>query len=174
MWSSKKPEAPQVPKPESRSLQTNQPLSSPPATLAGTPLNKREAARPAQAIADSVVARLGANLQVKGEISGTEDLSIDGQLEGSIRLEGRRLTIGTTANVVADVTASEVVVSGHLKGNVNAKKRIEIRKDGSVTGDLTTAHIMIEDGAYFKGSIEIERSVEATPGKGASSPATLR
>jgi cytoskeletal protein CcmA (bactofilin family) len=164
MWSSKKPEAPQAPKPEPRSLQTNQPLSPAPATLAGTPLSKGEATRPAQAITDSLVARLGPSLQVKGEISGSEDLCIDGQVEGSIRLEGRRLTIGSTAKVVADVAAGEVVVSGHLKGNVNAKKRVEIRKDGSVTGDLTTAQIMIEDGAYFKGSIEIERSVETIAG----------
>ena len=114
---------------------------------------------------DSIVARLGPSLQVKGEISGAEDLSIDGQVEGSISLEGRKLTIGATARVVADVVAGDVVVSGHLKGNVSAKKRVEIKKDGSVTGDLTTAQIMIEDGAYFKGSIEIERSVETTAGR---------
>jgi len=165
VWSSKKPKAPQAPRPEPRTLQTNRPLSPAPATLAGTPLNKGETLRTPLAIADSVVARLGPNLQVKGEISGTEDLCIDGQVEGSIRLEGQKLTIGTTAKVVADVAAGEVVVSGHLRGNVNANKRVEIKKDGSVTGDLTTAQIMIEDGAYFKGSIEIERNVEKTTGR---------
>ncbi len=168
MWSSKKPEAPQAPKPEPKSFQTNQPMNPPPAIP-----TKGEAAQRSVAMGDSIVARLGPSLQVKGEISGSEDLYIDGQVEGSIRLEERKLTIGSTARVVADVAAGEVVVSGHLKGNVNAKKRVEIRKDGSLTGDLTTAQIMIEDGAYFKGSIEIQRSVETMAGKRASSPAIL-
>ncbi|MGB9446297.1 MAG: polymer-forming cytoskeletal protein, partial [Candidatus Acidiferrum sp.] len=92
--------------------------------------------------------------------SGSEDLLIDGLVEGSIELAGRKLTIGTTAKVTADIVAGEVVVSGHLKGNVSAKQRVQIKKDGSVTGDLTTAQIVIEDGAYFKGSIEIEKSGE--------------
>lgn len=173
MWSSKKPDAPQAPRPEPKLAQTNQSLNPPPASLAGTPRNKGELPQPAQAIAGSAVARLGPSLQVKGEISGAEDLCIDGQVEGSVRLQGRKLTIGTTAKVIADVDAAEVVVSGHLKGNVNAKKRVEIGKDGSVTGDLTTAQIMIEDGAYFKGSIEIERSGGTTANKDASSPANL-
>ncbi len=102
-------------------------------------------------------ARLGASLHVKGEITGSEDLHIDGTVEGSVNLEDRRLTVGATAKVTADVTAREVVVFGNVKGNLKAKDRIEIKKDGSVVGDLSTARIMIEDGAYFKGSIEINR-----------------
>ena len=82
-----------------------------------------------------------------------------------MELEGRKLTIGKTARVTADIVAGEVVVCGDVKGNVRAKDRIEIRKDGSVIGDLTTAHVMIEDGAYFKGSIEIERDVEKPSNK---------
>ena len=165
MWSSKKPEASEAPKLEPRILQANKPINPSQAIP-----SKGEAAFRSAAMA---VARLGPSLQVNGEISGYEDLCIDGQVEGSIRLEGRKLIIGTTAKVIAEVAAAEVVVSGHLKGNVSAKKCVEIRKDGSVTGDLTTAQIMIEDGAYFKGSIEIERSVEATSGKDESSPAIL-
>ena len=95
---------------------------------------------------------------MKGDISGTEDLLIDGSAEGLIQLDGRRLTVGPTAKVTADINARDVVVYGYVKGNVRAKGRIEIKKDGSVVGNLTTAQIMIEDGADFKGSIEIDRS----------------
>lgn len=108
--------------------------------------------------ADRNGARLGAGLHVQGEISGSEDLLIDGAVEGHVHLGDQRLTIGSTAKVTADIQAREVVVFGHVKGNLRAKDRIEIKKDGSVIGDLTTARIMIEDGAYFKGSIEIDRA----------------
>src|SRR6202162_5966313 len=95
-------------------------------------------------------ARLGASLHVKGEITGNEDLAIDGSVEGLVQLEDRKLTGGASARVTADIIAREVVVYGNVKGNLRARDRIEIKKDGSVVGDLTTARIMIEDGAYFK------------------------
>lgn len=104
--------------------------------------------------------RLGPSLQVKGEISGNEDLLIDGTVEGIVHLNERKLILGPTANVKADITAGEVIVSGNFKGNIFARGRIEIRNDGSVTGDVTTPQVFIEDGALFKGSIEIERSTE--------------
>lgn len=107
-------------------------------------------------------ARLGASLHVKGEITGNEDLSIDGTVEGLVHLEERKLTVGASAKVTADIIAREVVVYGNVKGNLRARDRIEIKKDGSVVGDLTTARIMIEDGAYFKGSIEIDKGGEAS------------
>lgn len=107
-------------------------------------------------------ARLGASLHVKGEITGNEDLSIDGTVEGLVHLEERKLTVGASAKVTADIVAREVVVYGNVKGNLRARDRIEIKKDGSVVGDLTTARIMIEDGAYFKGSIEIDKGGDAS------------
>jgi cytoskeletal protein CcmA (bactofilin family) len=110
----------------------------------------------------SGTARLGASLHVKGEITGNEDLHIDGSVEGLVQLEDRKLTVGATAKLTADVIAREVVVYGNVKGNLRARDRIEIKKDGSVVGDLTTARIMIEDGAYFKGSIEIDKAGEAS------------
>jgi cytoskeletal protein CcmA (bactofilin family) len=103
-------------------------------------------------------ARLGSTLHVKGEITGNEDLLIDGSVEGLVQLEDRKLTVGASAKVTADVIAREVVVYGNVKGNLRARDRIEIKKDGSVVGDLTTARISIEDGAYFKGSIEIDKT----------------
>jgi cytoskeletal protein CcmA (bactofilin family) len=136
-----------------------------------------DAMRPLGATADRATARLGPSLHVKGEISGNEDLMIEGSVEGLVQLDERKLTVGATAKVTADVIAREVVVYGSVKGNLRAKDRIEIKKDGSVNGDLTTARIMIEDGAYFKGSVEIDKTSEKESGSGsfarsASAPAT--
>ena len=113
--------------------------------------------------ASTTGARLGPSLHVKGEINGNEDLHVDGSIEGLISLEDRKLTVGASAKVSADIVAREIVVYGTVKGNLRARDRIEIKKDGSVVGDLTTARIMIEDGAYFKGSIEIERGDAEKP-----------
>jgi cytoskeletal protein CcmA (bactofilin family) len=118
-------------------------------------------------------ARLGTSLHVKGEISGNEDLHIDGSVEGLVQLDDRKLTVGASAKLTADVVAREVVVYGSVKGNLRARDRIEIKKDGSVVGDLTTARIMIEDGAYFKGSIEIDRTAAGNE-KDAEKPAFAR
>jgi cytoskeletal protein CcmA (bactofilin family) len=117
-----------------------------------------DAMSPGDATAESVTGWLGSSLHVKGEITGTEDLLIDGSVEGLVNLDERKLTVGPTAKVTANINARDVVVYGFVKGNVHAKRRIEIKKDGSVIGDLTTAQIMIEDGADFKGSIEIDRT----------------
>jgi cytoskeletal protein CcmA (bactofilin family) len=110
----------------------------------------------------SGTARLGSSLHVKGEITGNEDLTIDGTVEGLVQLKDRKLTIGASAKVTANVIARDVVVYGNVKGNLRARDRIEIKKDGSVIGDLTTARIIIEDGAYFKGSIEIDKAGDAS------------
>jgi cytoskeletal protein CcmA (bactofilin family) len=117
---------------------------------------------PSATATGSGIARLGGSLHVKGEITGNEDLHIDGSVEGLVQLEDRKLTVGASAKVTADIIAREVVVYGNVKGNLRARDRIEIKKDGSVVGDLTTARIMIEDGAYFKGSIEIDKAGEAS------------
>jgi cytoskeletal protein CcmA (bactofilin family) len=77
-----------------------------------------------------------------------------------VQLDERKQTVGATAKLTADIIAGEVIVYGSMKGNVRGKGKIEIKKDGSVNGDLTTAQIIIEDGAYFKGSIEIDRSAD--------------
>jgi cytoskeletal protein CcmA (bactofilin family) len=166
MWgNAKKPETPQAAQPELKSFAANQPNLNQapkpaPATWEGTNAMSTDAMRPLGATGDRATARLGASLHVKGEITGSEDLLVDGSVEGLIQLDERKLTVGATAKLTADIIAREVVVYGSVKGNLRAKDRIEIKKDGSVNGDLTTARIMIEDGAYFKGSIEIDKSAE--------------
>ena len=133
-----------------------------------------DAMRPLSTTPSGSTARLGASLHVKGEISGNEDLHIDGSVEGLIQLEDRKLTVGASAKLTADVVAREVVVYGSVKGNLRARDRIEIKKDGSVVGDLTTARIMIEDGAYFKGSIEIDRTGSSSSDSDLDKPAYTR
>jgi cytoskeletal protein CcmA (bactofilin family) len=103
-------------------------------------------------------ARLGSSLQIKGEITGSEDLQIEGIVEGPISLDGHELVVGPAAQLSSEIHAGEVVVYGKVAGNVHARGRVEITKDGSVTGDLACARISIEDGAHFKGHIEIDPS----------------
>jgi cytoskeletal protein CcmA (bactofilin family) len=158
MWGNKKSHTPQAADPEPKNWQTNQPPKRTPASWEGTTKMNKDVMRPAGATADRATARLGSSLHVKGEISGNEDLYIDGTVEGLVQLDERKLTVGATAKLTADVIAGEVIVYGSVNGNVHGKGKIEIKKYGSVNGDLTTAQIMIEDGAYF--SIEIEKSAE--------------
>ena len=101
-------------------------------------------------------ARLGASLQIKGHITGTEDLQIDGKVDGPISLRGHGLTVGPTAQLTSEIHAREVVVFGKVVGNVHARDRVDVKSDGSVIGDISTARISIEDGAQFKGRIEID------------------
>jgi cytoskeletal protein CcmA (bactofilin family) len=167
MWSNKKPDTPQAAQPEPKNIPMNPPPKTSAATWEGTTAMSTDAMRPLGATADRATARLGPSLHVKGEISGNEDLLIEGSVEGLVQLDERKLTVGATAKLTADIIAREVVVYGTVKGNLRAKDRIEIKKDGSVNGDLTTARIMIEDGAYFKGSIEIDKSAEKESGASA-------
>ena len=159
MWGDKKTETP---------AKTPLPQQSKPSTPSATPITGEvktmaplDSPYPATTSSGGT-ARLGASLHVKGEITGNEDLHIDGTVEGLVHLEDRKLTIGASAKVTADIIAREVAVFGNVKGNLRARDRIEIKKDGSVVGDLTTARIMIEDGAYFKGSIEIDKTGDAS------------
>jgi cytoskeletal protein CcmA (bactofilin family) len=104
------------------------------------------------------LACLGSTIIVKGEITSDEDLQIDGKVEGNISLRGHRLTVGRTAQLSSEINAREVIVYGNASGNLRARDRVEIKKDGQVIGDITTTRISIEDGAYFKGHIEIDRT----------------
>ena len=101
---------------------------------------------------------LGKSVIVKGQIFGREDLTIDGEVEGTVELQEHRLTVGPNGKVQASVKAREVVVVGTLHGDVETRDKIVIRKDAKLVGDIKTARIEIEDGAYFKGNIDIVRS----------------
>ena len=107
------------------------------------------------------VATIGKSVVVKGELSGSEDLYVDGQVEGSITLRGQSLTIGPNGRVRANVEARNVILHGQVDGNITASDRVELRKSASLRGDIATARIAIDDGAYFKGTIDIQKT-EAT------------
>ncbi len=101
-------------------------------------------------------ARLGSSLHIKGQVTGAEDLQIDGKVDGPISLHGHELTVGPTAQLNSEIHAGEVIVCGKIVGNIHARGRVEIKKDGSIVGDISSARISIEDGAHFKGRIEID------------------
>jgi cytoskeletal protein CcmA (bactofilin family) len=102
-------------------------------------------------------ATIGKSLVIKGEVTGSESLYIDGRVEGSISLAGNRVTVGRNGVVAANISAREIVVLGKVRGNLTASDRVDIRSDGSLTGDVVASRISIEDGAYFKGGIDIRK-----------------
>ena len=106
---------------------------------------------------------IGKSVMIKGQIFSREDLTIDGEIDGSVELHEHRLTVGPNGKLQAGVKAREVVVLGTIHGNVEASDKIDIRKDAKLVGDIKTARIVIEDGAYFKGSIDIARPEVSKP-----------
>jgi cytoskeletal protein CcmA (bactofilin family) len=117
-------------------------------------------------------AHIGKSVIIKGELSGSEDLYVDGQVEGSIELHGNRLTIGPHGQVRADVNAKAVIIQGKLEGNIRAAERAELTKSAIAVGDIATQRVAIEEGAYFKGKVDIQRDAAKTaPGAAAASAA---
>src|SRR5580700_8933469 len=106
---------------------------------------------------------LGKSVIVKGQIFSREDLTIDGEVEGTVELQEHRLTVGPNGKVIASIKAREVVVLGFIHGNVETTDKIDIRKDAKLLGDIKTARVVIEDGAYFKGNIDIVRAEVPKP-----------
>jgi cytoskeletal protein CcmA (bactofilin family) len=125
--------------------------AKPPGVAFGNPSTPAVGGSPARASA-----RLGSSLQIKGHITGTEDLQIDGKVDGPISLRGHELTVGPAAQLTSEIHAREVIVYGKVVGNLHARDRVDVKGDGSVIGDISTARISIEDGAQFKGRIEID------------------
>ena len=135
-----------------------------------------EASRPAAAgttVPPGEQATIGKSLVIKGEVSGSESLYVDGKIEGAINLPGNRVTVGRNGQVAANIMAREVVVLGKVRGNVHASDRVDIRSEGSLTGDVIAARISIEDGAFFKGGIDIRKpGAEGKPGAPATAEPT--
>ena len=118
---------------------------------------------------------LGPSVTLRGELTADEDLTIEGQFDGTIHLRDHCVTVGPEGQVKAEIQTSRVVVLGAVTGNITASERIEIRKTGRVMGDLVAPSISIEDGAYFKGSIEILREGQrpAAPTLTSAAPSDL-
>jgi cytoskeletal protein CcmA (bactofilin family) len=151
MW--KPTNQPQTP---ARPAEPERPTSSTPSAPGMNSMPAEAAPRPvATTTADQ--ATIGKSLVIKGEVTGSESLYIDGRVEGSINLAGNRVTIGRNGVVAANINAREIVVLGKVRGNLTASDRVDIRSDGSLTGDVIAARISIEDGAFFKGGIDIRK-----------------
>ncbi len=159
MWKPNQPGSPnQSPSPE-----PVRPAAPPTPTYDSPSTRPAQGAAPASA-ASSEQATIGKSLVVKGEVTGSESLYIDGKVEGAINLPGNRVTVGRNGQVSANISAREVVVLGKVRGNINASDRVDIRSEGALTGDVIAQRISIEDGAFFKGGIDIRKPGQVKEG----------
>ena len=162
MWKPTNPPAGSVPKPTP--TEPEKPTMS---TTSNTNFNEpTPVAAPRNANMNTTEqATIGKSLIIKGEVTGSESLYIDGRVEGSINLPGNRITVGRNGVVSANMTAREIVVIGKVKGNLTASDRVDIRSEGSLTGDVIAQRISIEAGAFFKGGIDIQKPTHKTVGE---------
>ena len=114
---------------------------------------------------------IGPSIQIKGELQGDEDLTIDGRVEGKIDLRDHDLTIGPNGKIKADLYANTIIIAGDVTGNAFAAERVEIAPTGRLTGDIASPRITIADGAHFKGSVDMERGDAARRNSGATTKA---
>lgn len=112
---------------------------------------------------DTTPARIGKSIVICGEVKGSEDLVIDGRVEGTVNLSESRLTIGPSANVAADLAAKDVLILGHVIGNVAASGRVELRAGCSVEGDIRALRLAVEDNAIFRGKVDLTQAVAKAP-----------
>jgi cytoskeletal protein CcmA (bactofilin family) len=153
MWKrdeSVKPAAPPAPTP----------AAAPPASAAAAP----GASEPRAQLGRDMV-NIGKSVIIKGELSGSEDLTIEGHVEGRIDLKGNVLTIGPNGKIRAEVFAKSVVVLGEVTGNVTASEKVDIRDNGSVDGDIASPRVAIAEGAHFRGSVDMQRQGQAAKGQ---------
>jgi len=116
-----------------------------------------ETPKPILGMNQSEGAHIGQSVLIKGELSGSENLFVDGNVEGRIELPANKLVIGPNGRIKAHIQAREVVVNGKVDGNITASERVELKKTASLSGDIVTSRIIVEEGAFFKGTIDIQR-----------------
>jgi cytoskeletal protein CcmA (bactofilin family) len=146
---------------------TPQPVASPGGTASS---------RPSGHNTEQEIVNIGKSVVIKGELNGSEDLTIEGQVEGTIQLKEHVLTIGPNGRIRAQVFARSVIVLGEVTGNITATDKVDIRDNGSVDGDLIAPRVAIAEGAHFRGSVDMQRkaapaSAPAGDGKAAAPPA---
>jgi cytoskeletal protein CcmA (bactofilin family) len=153
--------APEVKVAEQVAAPIASPAAAAPAVTA--PVVTAPAATVSSAPQDTTGSRISAGLKIRGEISGTADIWIDGDVEGKVRVASGRLTVGTSGRVQADVEAREIMVNGQLIGNLKAADRVQIGPSGSVTGGVISPRIGIDDGGQLSGKVETSRAGESQP-----------
>ena len=112
---------------------------------------------------ENAQARIGKSIVICGEVRGSEDLVLDGRVEGTVTLTDGRLTVGATANVAADLAAKDVLIMGHVQGNVIATGRVELRAGCNVEGDITALRLAVEDNAIFRGKVDLTQGAAKGP-----------
>lgn len=154
MWKSRPDEKPAAPAPQPAPLPVNIPKEVRPVDVL----------KPADTFRNEV-AHIGKSVLIKGELSGSEDLYLDGEVEGNIELRDHSITVGPHGRVRAHINAREIIVHGKVEGNVRATERVELKRTSVLAGDISTQRIVIEDGAFFKGSIDITKEKEKEASK---------
>ena len=172
IWKKEEPPAPRPPSPPQQVYPSAPPMAAPPAqeTRKETSPVSSTPFRP-EAIS-STNATIGKGVRIVGQIFTKEDLNIDGDVEGSIESADNRIIVGTNGRVQAGIKAREVVILGSVQGNVEATDKVDIKKDAKLVGDIVSARISIEDGALFKGSIDIRKPEVKAAQPSAAAPAT--
>ena len=143
------------------------PTPAPASPVADIPATRPTAATAQPGLEKSV--NIGKSVVIKGELNGSEDLTIEGQVEGKIELRQNVLTIGPNGKIKAQVFAKSVIILGEVTGNVTATEKVDIRDNGSVDGDITAPRVAIAEGAHFRGSIDMQRAGAKGEGKGGDS-----
>lgn len=153
------------PKPEdNHPMSTSQPSAPSAVASTATPnlsASPKESPKPSTAPDRADVGHIGKSVIIHGELTGNEDLYLDGEIEGTIDLRDHKLVIGPNGKIKAAISARDVALHGHVEGNVSASDRVELKKGCTLVGDVSTQRIVIEDGAYFKGSIDIKDGRES-------------
>jgi cytoskeletal protein CcmA (bactofilin family) len=148
------------------SMNPSQPAPTPAAAAAASiPVQQKEAPKASDPYRADV-GHIGKSVQIRGELTGSEDLYLDGEIDGNIDLRDHSLIIGPNGKIKAGIIARDLVVHGKVEGNVTATGRVELRKSCTLIGDVSTQRIVIEDGAFFKGAIDIkEKDARIEPRK---------
>src|SRR5207244_13350844 len=156
--------------------QGHAPAQHSPAPLTAEPTSRPAPTGDTQRGQERTVVNIGKSVVIKGELNGSEDLTIEGQVEGKIELRQNVLTIGANARIKAQVFAKSVIILGEVTGNVSASEKVDIRDNGSVDGDIAAPRVAIAEGAHFRGSIDMQRggakSGEAKPAAPSASAST--
>lgn len=173
MWKSSRPDE----KPVSSSTHSTHPTHpAAPASVAPAAAPMKET-RPLDlpktndTLRTDVAAHIGKSVLIKGQLSGSEDLYLDGEVEGTIELREHSLVVGPNGRIRANISAREVILHGKVEGNIQASERVELKKSCVVVGDITTQRISIEDGAFFKGAVDLQKESKPEPRKAVAAAA---
>jgi len=172
MWKARPDEKPSSsPNPSATGTPASSVVSSGTPALPSKESRPPEPAKITEPFRSDVAAHIGKSVVIKGELSGNEDLYLDGEVEGTIDMGQHSLIIGPNARIRANISARDLVLHGRVEGNVRGSERVELKKSTVVVGDISTQRIVIEDGAYFKGSIDLQKEHKPEQRKAAAAAA---